>query len=70
MHIWFYDWQGGIQSYGLDNIKNLPQFFVLLVLQRLDLEGWRFVPNLSLDTDNHSSAQVDVTVGELAYSVL
>ena len=39
VYIWYYDRQGGIQSYGLDIIKNLPHFFVfLLALQRLDLE--------------------------------
>jgi hypothetical protein len=54
VHIWFYDRQGGIQSYGLDIIKNLPHFFILLLaLQRLDLEGWGFAPNLSFDADDH-----------------
>ena len=63
VHIWFYDRQGAIQSYGLDIIKNLPHFFVLLLaLQRLDLEGWGFAPSLSFDTDNNYSAQLDVTL--------
>ena len=62
MHIWFYDRQGSIQSYGLDNIKNLPHFFVLLALQQLDLEGSGFAPNLSFDTDNDWSAQLDLTL--------
>jgi hypothetical protein len=56
VHIWYYDRQGGIQSYGLDIIKNLPHFFVfLLALQRLDLEGWGIAKDLSFNTDSRSS---------------
>jgi len=63
VHIWFYDRQGGIQSYGLDIIKNLPHFFILLLaLQRLDQEGWGFTQNLSFDAANHFTAQLDVTL--------
>jgi len=63
VHIWYYDRQGGIQSYGLNILKNLPHFFVLLLsFQRLDLEGWGFVPSLSFDADSHSSAQLEVTL--------
>ena len=62
MHTRYYDRQGGIQSHGLDIISNLPHFFILLALQRLDMEGWRFAPNLSFDTDNHSPAQLEVTL--------
>jgi hypothetical protein len=63
VHIWYYDRQGGIQSYGLNMLKNLPHFFVLLLaLQRLDLKGWGFAPDLSFDTANDSSAKLDVTL--------
>jgi hypothetical protein len=63
VHIWYYDWQGGIQSYGLNILKNLPHFFILLLaFQRLDLEGWGFAPNLSFETDSHSPAELDITL--------
>ena len=63
VHIWYYDRQGGIQSHGLNIINNLPHFFVLLLaLQRLDMAGWGFAPNLSVDTDDHSFVQLEVTL--------
>ena len=63
MHILYYDRQGGTQSYGLNILKSLPHFLVLLLaFQRLDLEGWGFAPNLRFDTDNHTSAQLEVTL--------
>jgi len=61
VHIWYYDRQGGIQSYGLSITDNLPHFFVLLLaLQRLSLEGWGFAPGLSFDKDDAHSAQIKV----------
>ena len=62
VHIWYYDRQGGIQSHGLNIINNLPHFFVLLALQRLDMTGWGFAPNLSVDTDDHSLVQLETTL--------
>ena len=56
VHIWYGDRQGGTQSI----INNLPRFFILLTLQRLDMEGWRFAPNLSFNWNNHSPAQCEV----------
>ena len=59
VHIWYNDRQVGIQSHGLNIINNLPHFFVLLLaLQRLDMAGWGFAPNLSVDTDDHSFLQL------------
>jgi hypothetical protein len=70
VHIWYYDRQGGIQSYGVDIIKNLPHFFVLLLaLQRLDLEGWGIAKDLSFNTDSRSSAQLEVTLHKPAGSL-
>ena len=62
VHIWYCDRQGGTQSHGLNIINNLPHFFILLTLRRLDMEGWRFAPNLSFDRNNHSPAQCEVTL--------
>ena len=63
VHLWYYDRQGGIQSYGLDIIKNLPHFFVLLLaFQRLDLREWGYASGLSFDKDNQYSARMDVTL--------
>ena len=62
VHIWCCDRQGGTQLHGLILINNLPHFFVLLAPQRLDMEEWRFAPNLSFDMNNHSPAQFEVTL--------
>ena len=62
VHIWYCDLQGGTQSHGLNIINNLPHFFILLTLRRLDMEGWRFAPHLSFDRNNHSPAQCEVTL--------
>ncbi|CAE6397583.1 hypothetical protein ACGC1H_000169 [Rhizoctonia solani] len=46
--VWWYDRQGAIQSTGINFIRNLPHFLVLLfVLQRLNLADWGF--NEALD---------------------
>jgi len=67
VHIWYHDRQGGIQSYGLNIVKSLPHFFILLLaLQRLDLEGWGFAPSLGFDAFGHSPAQLEVTLHKLA----
>ena len=46
--VWYYDRQGCIQSEGINFLKDLPSFFVLLyALQRLKLEQWGL--NAALD---------------------
>ena len=62
VHIWYCDRQGGTQSHGPNIINNQPRCFVLLTLQRLDTEGWRFAPNLRFDMNSHSPAQFEVTL--------
>ena len=66
VYILYYDRQGHARSYSLNILKSLPHFLVLLLaFPRLDLEGWRFAPNLSHDTDSNPSAQLVVTLGNL-----
>ncbi|KAG1768250.1 hypothetical protein EV702DRAFT_979512, partial [Suillus placidus] len=39
--VWYYDRQGIIQSSGIDFMKDLPRFMVLLyALQRFNLSDW------------------------------
>ena len=61
VYILYYDRQGRARSYGLNILKSLPHFLVLLLaFQRLDEEGWGFAPNLSHDTDSHTSPQLEM----------
>ena len=62
VHTWYYDRQGGIRSHGLKIISNLPHLLVLLALQRLDMDGWRFAPNLGFDMNDQFSAQLEGTL--------
>ncbi|CAE6397506.1 hypothetical protein ACGC1H_000164 [Rhizoctonia solani] len=64
--VWWYDRQGAIQSTGIDVIRNLPHFLVLLfVLQRLTLADWGF--NEALDpsiTSRHGSKNCHSNQGQ------
>ncbi|KAI0758708.1 hypothetical protein C8Q74DRAFT_259448 [Fomes fomentarius] len=47
--IWWYDRQGGIQTTGIDFLRDLPRFLALLfALQRFELEDWGRVPEFDL----------------------
>ncbi|KAF8604090.1 hypothetical protein BDV93DRAFT_120594 [Ceratobasidium sp. AG-I] len=46
--VWWYDRQGAIQSHGIDIIRNLRHFLVLLLtFQRFNLEQWGFNTKLN-----------------------
>ena len=47
MWIWWYDRQGCIQSQGIDFVRDLPSFFLLLfAFQRFTLDDWGFKSNV------------------------
>ncbi|KAK7040814.1 hypothetical protein VNI00_009410 [Paramarasmius palmivorus] len=51
IHIWIFDNDTPLQSYGFDFIEDLPTFFVLLfILQRLPSVGWGIIPELYQDS--------------------
>jgi hypothetical protein len=45
-HVWWYDNQGAIQSHGINFVKDLPHFLVLLLcFDRFTLEDWGIIPS-------------------------
>ncbi|OJT04231.1 hypothetical protein TRAPUB_5108, partial [Trametes pubescens] len=47
LHVWWYDREGAIQTYGLDFLEDLPRFITLLFArQRFSFEDWGSIPDL------------------------
>jgi hypothetical protein len=77
MWIWWYDRQGCIQSEGIDFVRDLPSFFLLLfAFQRFTLDDWGFksnvdkqlcvIHNTAKDTDGNliePKDEIDLEVG-------
>jgi hypothetical protein len=45
-YVWWYDYQGAIQSHGINFVQDLPYFLVLLLcFQRFSSEDWGIIPD-------------------------
>jgi hypothetical protein len=54
--IWYYDWQGTVQSSGINFTEDLPRFMALLyALQRFHLEDWGRNVAFKPDESSHKS---------------
>lgn len=63
--IWWFDRQGAIQSAGINFIRDLPYFVVLLVaFQRFDLQHWGIIEGLNPYTDARGESVFNVNFPE------
>ena len=61
MWVWYYDRQGVIQSNGIDFVKDLPRFLVLLLaLQRFELVDWSVITGLNPGAKRAHTAEFDL----------
>ena len=67
MWVWYYDRQGVIQSNGIDFVKDLPRFLVLLLaFQRFELLDWGVITELNPGATQAHKDEFDLPRGRAA----